>query len=489
MKMNDSLNIKLTNIKGIASLSIDLSLKPGIYAITGKNATGKSTLIASIASIFYRQILASFFHNTDTSSRIQYDLEGEKMSASINNGVWNFSGTLMLNGFYEGSIIYGNRFRDTNYTALYHSKQVKKESLVAADEFIKTNLGVIIHNNGDYYKNLFRLKSDDALRQFKFKGSPYFWINNADEIISQFSLSTGESLLISLLHSITHNLIKKPRRDHYVVLLDEIELALHPSALIRLVDFLKRISKERKVAVYFSTHSIELIRQVSPQNIYYLNKHVDDTVEIINPCYPSYATRNIYLFDGYDMIVLVEDELARRIIEWIIRKKDLTSSRLIHIIPSGGWENTITLHKEIQDSSLLGFGKKIISILDGDVEQNFKNKYTSKGIHSDLNVAFLPIHSMEKYLLEKLVKKVDHKFFRHFGDSFFKKKSLDDIVSDYKKAGNSDNNGKILFKELLNNAISIDQPEREFVSVLAEYVTRLENIDSLGNRLDRALKM
>ena len=297
--MKDKLKIGIEGIRGIKSLNLELNLKPGIYAITGKNASGKSTLIASLASIFYRKILLTYFQNSPSNAKIEYELEGNKMLASKNSEQkkWDFNGDLMLNGFYEGSIIHGNRFRDTNYSALYEAARVQKQHLTPAENFIKDNLGVILQDNGNHYENLYRLKAKEAFSLFKFRGSPYFVENQDDgHLISQFSLSTGENLLISLLHSIHFQLIKKPQRDHYIVLLDEIELALHPQALVRLVKFLGQISRERNIAIYFSTHSVDLIRQISPHNIYYLHKHIDKTVEVINPCYPSYATKNISLY-------------------------------------------------------------------------------------------------------------------------------------------------------------------------------------------------
>lgn len=43
----------------------------------------------------------------------------------------------------------------------------------------------------------------------------------------------------------------------------------------------------------------------------------DGSIVVTNPCYPAYATRNLYGDDGYgnDMVVLVEDDLAKLIIE------------------------------------------------------------------------------------------------------------------------------------------------------------------------------
>lgn len=87
-------------------------------------------------------------------------------------------------------------------------------------------------------------------------------------LVSQARMSTGENLLISILHSL--KILYDKRALHhdarpYIVFLDEIELALHSSALRRLVLFLKDISESLGLTIFFSTHSIELLREIRPQ--------------------------------------------------------------------------------------------------------------------------------------------------------------------------------------------------------------------------------
>lgn len=89
--------------------------------------------------------------------------------------------------------------------------------------------------------------------------------------------------------------------------------------------FLKEVADEINLSIFFSTHSLELLREIKAQNIYYLTKMLDGSIVVTNPCYPAYATRNLYGDDGYgnDMVVLVEDDLAKLIIEKIMISKIL----------------------------------------------------------------------------------------------------------------------------------------------------------------------
>lgn len=53
-------------------------------------------------------------------------------------------------------------------------------------------------------------------------------------------MSAGENMLISLLHMLNVVIVRPAKsEDVRLILIDEIELALHPSAIMRLVDFCK----------------------------------------------------------------------------------------------------------------------------------------------------------------------------------------------------------------------------------------------------------
>ena len=57
-----------------------------------------------------------------------------------------------------------------------------------------------------------------------------------------------------------------------MILIDEIELALHPSAIKRLMDFTKDIAGKYNVAIYFSTHSLEIINSLPTDNLFIFTK-------------------------------------------------------------------------------------------------------------------------------------------------------------------------------------------------------------------------
>lgn len=294
-------------------------------------------------------------------------------------------------------------------------------------------------------------------------------------------MSTGENLLITILNSINlRNNDRASLTKPCVMFLDEIELALHPSSLKRLVAFLKEMSEQYNYAIYFSTHSIELIGGIKPDSIFFLERHADGSVEILNPCYPAYATRILYDHAGYDYIFLVEDDLAKEIIGRLLRENNLLSTKLIHVLPCGGYTNVIELAKEVVNSNLVGKNASISIILDGDVKSDAQTYIAKHGIHNNIPITFLPIESLEKYLKNKLHDSVDHKLFRKLNDFIFHQVSLTELVDKYKneidisKDGNGKRFYKLLFSELQNRG----KTRGDIVEIVVDYLLESKSMES-----------
>jgi len=446
------LELEIENVRNISKISISLPFSKGLYAVTGVNGIGKSTIFSALAKIVYRGALRKYFRNDgNESSKITYRLNGTEniWERRIN---WQRANPredeIFVNGMFEGSIIFGNRFVDAEKSKLTAAYKISDSKTCDADLFIKENLGLILRNNKEYYSTLKKVKSKAIAEELGFSGIPYL-INRGGTRVHQFKMSSGEFLLIGLLHYINNRInytLQRGIADLSIILLDEIELALHPSAQDRLAIFLNKISAEKNFCIYFSTHSIHILNNIRPDKIFHLDTGASGNVEVINPCYPAYATRCMYFPDGFDFILLVEDDLAKYIIEKVIRDNQLYSGRLIMILPCGGWEKTLELQAELTNSRLAGAGCKVISILDGDIQDEFNSRYPSGTIFASLTKNFLPIQSLEKYLKKSLITAPNDKLARQLGDSLYRVRSLNDILEDYRQDARSakDTNGKRL---------------------------------------------
>lgn len=363
------------------------------------------------------------------------------------------------------------------------------DDLCVAPAFIIENLGEILKNKKEFYSGLKKVKSKSHAKKLGFDSEPYI-IDTPLSRIHQLKMSTGEFLVIGLLDYIYKRIKFNKRNDNNqlsLLLLDEIDLALHPSAQVALIKFLNRISNEHNLCIYLSTHSIQILSAINKNNIYFLSRNDTGVISITNPCYPVYASRSIYEPDGYDFIILVEDELAKNIVNTFLKKNNLCSSKLIRIIPCGGWEKVIELQKEINISKLAGHKCKTISILDGDIEDEFKQFYVEL---KNQNIKFLPIASLEKYLRDKLYLHPDNDVINNIGDEYFRVESIDSILNSYRKNPDSskDKNGKGLFLVLKSCAIEQGHNEEVFVSSLCEHIANNFDISKLESSLIRELE-
>lgn len=472
------LKMHISKIKCIRDLTIELPIERGLYTITGQNGSGKSTIVACASSVFFNLPMKDYFGDTASDAMIEFELEGNKRSWHKEGKSWKQeqTGNMNIRGFYEGSLIYGYRFKDTTYAKLKKSESINKAKLRPSHEFIRKNLGMILQGDEDYYDKLYEVPHEYA----KFDSSVFFYEKDGIQV-SQFHMSTGENLLLSILNSLY---IKNKERNNAskqcIIFLDEIELALHSSSLKRLVAFLEDMSKQYDYAIYFSTHSIELISGIKPDNIFYVERYTDGTISINNPCYPAYATKFLYDHSGYDNVFLVEDDLARDILTKILRKEKLLNSRLVHVLPCGGFRNVIKLADDVTRNNLLGKRAAISIVVDKDVKQEAIEYKRKNNLANSCNMNFLPIESLEKFLRKSLVLAVDSKLFKRLNDYVFQQKSLHDIVAEYKKMQefNSDKAGKA-FYSLLDTELRNRRTDRhELIEIIIEYLFE-ENVQSI----------
>ena len=492
------MKLKMTvhKIKAINELTIELPIEKGLYAITGQNGSGKSTVVTCASTVFFNLPMNEYLGKTDNDAFIQFDLNGAIRGWKKNeNGRWikESSGVMEIKGFYEGSIIFGNRFRNTNFKLITKLDRVEDKKLNPASEFIRKNLGKILQNDENFYEKLYKLNNHDVEEDVRFFGD-IFYYQKKNKRISQFHMSTGENLLVSILNSIDiRNSDRASLNKPCILFLDEIELALHPSSLKRLVTFLTEIANQYNYAIYFSTHSIELISTIKPDNIFYLERHADDSIDVLNPCFPAYATRFLYDQTGYDYVILVEDDLARGIIQKLLYSYRLLGNKLVHVLPCGGYTNVIDLANEVVSCNLIGKTSKIIIILDGDVKLEAESYLSKKNYTNNIPLNYLPIESLEKYLRKTLFLNVDHDFFRFLNDYIFHQVSLRELIDNYKlnsKALN-DKNGKILYQEYIDTELRARGKTREeIINIVVSYLieNEEENIAKIKDFLTKQLK-
>lgn len=426
MKANDSIknlsNIKLTikNLKQIKELEFEIKLENKIYAIIGNNGVGKSSLITCLGKLIEPTCLRDEFkgNNCYSNTKITYSINNsliewtkpKNWTASKSNNIE----MPKLIGVFEASLITGKRF-----THIEHKdKTIQPNQLkftTGADSFIIENLDYIL--NGDVtnkYDGLSYLSSG--------KVKELYFLKYDNDYITEFYFSAGEYFLLSILKFINEFSKRRSKDNLGLVIIDEIEISLHPLAQKRLIEKLKRFKDEYNLLIVFATHSLQIVDELEASEIYYFeNKHGICTM--LNPIHKGYLASRLYQHSHYDKIILVEDDLAKKFIMNLIGSINV-NNLLFTIIPIGGWEKVLEIFRINQIKKIYS-NAEVIAILDGDVKEK-----ANKPINNDINKRFLPIENIEKYTVTQLF--YDNEFRKKVERNFLGYKKLEDLSIDIK---------------------------------------------------------
>jgi energy-coupling factor transporter ATP-binding protein EcfA2 len=411
----DSIKIKIDNLKNIKSFEWKFELKHGLMAVIGNNGVGKSSFIITLAKIIHPDIFRlELIGNGYKETHIIYQFI-DTNNHQEENYIWNKPTTWQekskkimpkLLGYFESSILTGKRFRIYNNLKTIEVNE-NEDDIQKASEFLRTNMNYIMYgkdSDDERFKTLCKVLGKRKKKQLdgSFQTKEYTWyvLKIDDHYVNEYFFSTGEYFLLSLFKFI-ENLMNK-RKDVSMIIIDEIELSLHSLAQKRLIEKLKEFSELYNLMVIFTTHSLQIIEEINPKNIFYF-QNINGNCKISAPSYPGYLTSRLEQHKYYDRIILVEDSLAEMLIIEVLKTKAINQI-LYKIIPIGGWEKVLEIY-EINESKKIFSDAQVLIILDGDIKEK-----ANKGRYSRIEKRFLPLDNIEKYIATKIVDE-DQDFF------------------------------------------------------------------------------
>lgn len=492
------IQLEIQKIKNINSFNYTFSFDKGIYALVGENAVGKSTVMSAIASVVYGQNLKKLGDSElCLESKVTVKCLGQE-------DVWLYNEELKklkpeplkisFYGIYEGSVFNGTRFEDMKNLDDLISDETFVSQLIPATDDLKNALSQILHGEKGHYKELYKLKNMDIARRYGLGNMPYFLKLDTGKYISKYKMSSGECMLISLLNFINSTALKPEQLKHrhkatsnrLFVFIDEVELALHPSSIDRLLEYMTKMVEQKDLTVLFSSHSSELIRRIQPRNIFYM-KNDSGIIRMISPCYPQYAIKSLYNHDGYDCTILVEDKVSELIVRKLVVDYRTKNNLLINVLPVGGWNNTLELQRNFCEQNILGRDKFTFSIIDGDVADlvNKNDRY------KPLKKLFLPIKSLEKYLYQKILVENNIELITYIGNRFFVLTSFEDIIKECRSNEYvmKDASGKALY-ELIIKKLDIERvSEDSLIKDFSEYLFEKENFSNLQDNIEKFISI
>lgn len=159
-----------------------------------------------------------------------------------------------------------------------------------------------------------------------------YLISGAGRVYSSFNAASGEESLINLIRDV----FEAPEGS--LVLIDEIEVGLHPSVQRRVADVLSMISWYHKKQFVITTHSPTVLASFPPVSRKFIER-VDGGLRVVPRLAPETAMSKMDS-EGHPLIHLYcEDELVKFLINKILIKisdEYPHFNRLFDIVLSGG---------------------------------------------------------------------------------------------------------------------------------------------------------
>ncbi|WP_341772459.1 AAA family ATPase, partial [Burkholderia pseudomallei] len=147
---------------------------------------------------------------------------------------------------------------------------------------------------------------------------------------SEKNLSLGELCILKLLRMLADC------RQGSLILVDELELALHPTAQAELLRYLQQIADDKNLTIVVSTHSSTLIKQAPRDRILLLQADGDGAVSCTARCFPSFVLGALAYREeaASDVVIYVEDDAARAIVEQLARRFIADQYQINSLVPS-----------------------------------------------------------------------------------------------------------------------------------------------------------
>jgi len=480
----NKINIQIENLKSISSLEWSLEYTKGVHAIIAENGTGKSSLIISLAKLVQPTIYSlEFIGKGYEKTKIVFNLE-KYTYTWMKQPTWSLQESNIsmqkINGFFESSIHNGTRFKKIDTFQKEFDIDDSSDSIIDANEFIQINMNYILYGDRENIKKFSKLcyitakrrrKTNNNFKQIEYK---FYALKNNDTYIKEFFFSTGEYFLLSLIKFVFGFRNNKTKYTSLIII-DEIELSLHPLAQKRLMEKVNEFSQEFNLLFIFATHSLQIIENLKPSCIHYLDNQ-NGNCKISNPIYPNYLSSKLYIHNSFDYVFLVEDDLAKKYVEKIIRRNLNKAQMSFILLPIGGWEKIYETYQLNSTNKFYG-SAKIQIVFDGDVATNTQANIKR---YKSIPKLFLPFLNVE-FLIVSYYQERNNMFFNLLNTYIFRDLSVLEvnIKTDTTKET------KDSFKKIISEFAKYSQKsEEETVNIFIDFILEYNKNESAYKKFE-----
>jgi predicted ATPase len=357
-----SVDIRGSGIRGLRDLTLDFRYP--LTVIAGKNGVGKSTILACVGCAYQNQT----DYRTLFSRKAYYTFDdylfagwGETPVRNVTvswtcrdpKGLVQIVSAKKSESRWDGYrkrhhrvVEYVGTLRAVHPTELRLLKnrfglKASNVNAAALDEDHRAAVGQII---GRDYSSVDVCESGrHHLHRLRFGESHY----------SGFNSGSGED--ISCLLTRIVNRIP----EYGLLVIEEVETGLHPSAQRKLASFLLEACLKRKIQIICTSHSAEFLSAV-PSEARILLVRNGTTTEPRYEVTVGEATRDLLGVSNAELVICVEDRVANCLVQELL---PAGFRRRVRVVSCGSWQDVLRqLSAFVKDPSL----GEAVGILDGD---------------------------------------------------------------------------------------------------------------------------
>lgn len=373
---SDMKKVIIKNIKHVRSLEFEIPHRKGVYILTGSNGSGKTTLMTCLLRIgWYRAFQDNFKTGNDRiddyEGEVIYEVDNERVSYHHAGTRWPPRPRSKSRLFEKFDFPQVRFLPATGNRLFIHEQNINPTSFRAVSQQLKTDLNSILET--DKFNNLRFVQTGSTRGRgggsqrwkrayvIKIKDNKYY---------SEKNFSLGEILVLNTL------LLIEDVPNRSMLLIDELEMALHPRVQIRLLNYLEQKADEKELTVILSTHSSSIIK--CGRKIIYLENDGSGDIKVDYNAYPALVLKEVAIEEDIqpDYVFLVEDDMAELLLKETLNFYFQTGLGqrvpICKILPIGGYPQLLAFAKHSKDYL---FNSRIGQYVfpDKDVEEKFKS--------------------------------------------------------------------------------------------------------------------
>ncbi len=338
--------------------NVEIRFEFPVTAIAGRNGTGKTTILASAAASYSESNRALHQHRYFINMllpRTNWDkVAGKIIYRYQEKGESDSEKYLKCVKKWRGYPNQPNRqvryFGNTRLTpkaelrrfAVFQQQKFSKKIGEQIPQTVVTALNGIL---GMRYENI---------RAVKHYGTKLFIGMKNGKRISEFHWGAGESNVLLMVMEID------ALPDGSLILIDEIENAMHPEALSQFIKYLIRKADQNEIQTIFTTHSRTALEVLPAKGRWFLNHDNRETTPIMG-IHPDYAFGLLSGKRSNELQIIVEDEISKGLLTEILNTHDSKVRSRVDIRHIGDMQTVLHAYKYVTK-----LGHKGIAVLDGD---------------------------------------------------------------------------------------------------------------------------